>query len=149
MFLGDKMIDTCSGCFLCDECLACEDMCEKLRSKFPFTGYCEDALIAKPRNKKKGKRKTGTAYRREMRRKHDKDLAWIINHCGYNPSAGYMDWDLVDGVWQPVGKYIKYPKNSKAQRFWKRHSNKVVRKKREIFRGNQYRKCFDYWWILY
>ena len=31
----------------------------------------------------------------------------------------------------------------------KRHSNKIVRKKKEIFRGNQYRKCFDYWWTLY
>ena len=80
---------------------------------------------------------------------HNKDLTWIIHNCGYNPAVGYIDWDWVDGIWQPVGKYIKYPKNSNAQQYWKRHSNKIVRKKNEIFRGNQYRKCFDYWWTLY
>ena len=163
------MIDTASYYFLCDECPACEGVdyrlriateggcdpqleycwCDKQQSKFLFSGYCEDALVEKPRTKKKGKRKTGIAYRREMKAKHNKDLAWIIYNCGYNPAIGYIDWDWVDGVWQPVGKYIKYPKNSNAQQYWKRHSNKIVRKKNEIFRGNQYRKCFDYWWILY
>ena len=163
------MIDTASYYFLCDECPACEGVdyrlriateggcdpqleycwCDKQQSKFLFSGYCEDALVEKPRTKKKGKRKTGIAYRREMKAKHNKDLTWIIHNCGYNPAIGYIDWDWVDGIWQPVGKYIKYPKNSNAQQYWKRHSNKIVRKKNEIFRGNQYRKCFDYWWTLY
>ena len=50
---------------------------------------------------------------------------------------------------QQVGKYIKYPKNSNAEHFWKRHSNRIIRRRNEIYRGNQYRKCFDYWWTLY
>ena len=52
----------------------------------------------------------GRAYRRAMRDKKDRRLRNIITNCGYIPHAGYIDWDLVDGVWQPVGKYIKYPK---------------------------------------
>lgn len=89
------------------------------------------------------------AYRRAMERKHKRDLLRIISYSGYKPHIGYLDWDRVNGVWQPVGKYIKYPKNSDAQRYWKRHSNKIIRRRNEIYRGNQYRKCFDYWWTLY
>lgn len=121
----------------------------KVQTEFFISGCCEDAYVDKPRKKKKGKRKTGMEYRRTMAIKHRDDLMWIINHCGYNPMAGYVDWDWVDGKWQPVGKYIKYPKNSNAQRHWKRYSNKIVRRSKEVFRGNQYRKCFDYWWTLY
>ena len=163
------MIDTGNSFFMCDECPISEGVdhrlrlaqecgytpqleycgCDKVQAEFFQSGYCEDAYIAKPRKRKKGKRRTGSAYRREMEIKHRKDLIWIIHNCGYNPAAGYIDWDWVDGIWQPVGKYIKYPKNSNAQRYWKRHSNKIVRKRNEVFRGNQYRKCFDYWWTMY
>ena len=89
------------------------------------------------------------AYRRAMEIKHKRDLLRIISYSGYKPHIGYIDWDRVDDVWQPVGKYIKYPKNSNAQRYWKRHSNKIIRRRNEIYRGNHYRKCFDYWWTLY
>lgn len=95
------------------------------------------------------KRKTGRVYRREMKIKHRKELMQIIRNCGYNPSVGYTDWDWADGVWQPVGTHIKYPKNSNPQKYWKRHSNKILRQRKEIYRGNQYRKCFDYRWTLY
>ena len=89
------------------------------------------------------------AYRRRIKELKKKRLMQIINTGGYNPARGYVDWGLVNGQWRPVGKYIKYPKNSNAERYWKRHSNRIVRKKNEIYRGNQYRKCFDYWWTLY
>ncbi len=96
-----------------------------------------------------GQRKTGRAYRRRMRVKHNKKRIWIIHNCRYNPCIGHVDWERVDGVWQSVGKYVKYPQNSDAQRYWKRHSNRIIRRRKEIFRGNQYRKCFAYWWMLY
>lgn len=89
------------------------------------------------------------AYRRAMEIKHKRDLLRIISYSGYKPHIGYIDWGRVNGVWQPVGKHIKYPKNSNAQRYWKRHSNKIIRRRNETYRGNQYRKCFDYWWTLY
>lgn len=94
-------------------------------------------------------KQTNSAYRRAMERKHKRDLLRIISYSGYKPHIGYIDWARVNGVWQPVGKYIKYPKNSNAQRYWKRHSNKIIRRRNEINRGNQYRKCFDYRWTLY
>lgn len=163
------MIDVGNCYFACDECPISEGVerrlraakeggydpqfeycgCDKVQTEFFISGCCEDAYVDKPRKRKKGKRKTGMEYRRAMAIKHRDDLMWIINHCGYNPMAGYVDWDWVDGKWQPVGKYIKYPKNSNAQRYWKRYSNKIVRRSKEVYRGNQYRKCFDYWWTLY
>lgn len=90
----------------------------------------------------------GSAYRREMTRLKEKRLRQIITTCGYNPSAGYIDYDYVDGVWQPVGKYIKYPKSSKRQKFYKKYSNRIVRRSSLPTKGNGYRRHFDYWWEI-
>lgn len=99
--------------------------------------------------KHSGHRKTGRAYRRLMK-KHKKDrLMKIIQSVGYNPAAGYVEWDEVDGKWQPVGKYIKYPKNSNMQRYLKRQSSKKARRSDLPLKGNEYRKHSEYWWILY
>ncbi len=163
------MIDAGDRYFACDECPISEGVlhrlqaakdcghdpqleycgCDKVQTEFFVGGCCEDAYVDKPHKKTKGKRRTGMAYRRAMAVKHRDGLIKIINNIGYNPCVGYVDWDWVDGIWQPVGKYIKYPKNSNAQRYWKRHSNKIVRKSREPYRNNQYRKCFDYWWTIF
>ena len=94
-------------------------------------------------------RKTGRAYRRAMRRKHNNDRKRIILRKKYDPRPGHLDWKRVDGVWQPVGNHIKYPKNSRIQRFWKGRSNRIVRKTTEIYKGNQYRKCSEYAWMLF
>ena len=98
---------------------------------------------------KSGKRRTGRAYRRKMERRHRKELRWIILNCGYRPNIGHIDWAWVDGVWEPVGNHIKYPRDSKAQHYWKRHSNKIIRRRKEAGQGSWYRKCFDYRWTLY
>jgi len=164
------MIDVGSCYFACDECPICEGVeyrlriaeeggydpqleycgCDKVQTEFFISGYCEDAFEGKPRAKKKGKRKTGTEYRRAMAVKKRDDLMKIINNIGYNPYVGYVDWDWVDGVWQQTGKYIKYVKNSNSPKYWKRHSNRIVRRSKDsIPRGNQYRKYFDYWWTLF
>lgn len=163
------MIDVGDRYFACDECPINEGVehrlriakndgvnpqfeycgCDKIQTEFFVGGCCEDAYVDKPRGKKKGKRKTGAQYRRAMTVKHRDDRMWIIKNCGYNPSVGYVDCDVQDGIWVWTGNYIKYPKNSNAKQYWKRHSNKIVRKRNEAFRGNQYRKCFDYWWTLY
>lgn len=53
------------------------------------------------------------AYRRTMKAKQNKKLRKIINeYTKYAPHIRYIGWDYVDGVWQSVGKYVKYPKNS-------------------------------------
>lgn len=90
------------------------------------------------------------AYRRAMKAKKDKKLRKIINeYTGYAPHIGYIDWDYVDGVWQPVGKYVKYPKNSAKQKFLKRQTNKKIRKSDISHKGNDYRKHYEYWWTMY
>lgn len=90
------------------------------------------------------------AYRRAMKAKKDKKLRKIINeHTGYAPHIGYIDWDYVNGVWQPVGKYVKYPKNSAKQKFLKRQTNKKIRKLDISHKGNDYRKHYEYWWTMY
>lgn len=92
-------------------------------------------------------RKTGIAYRRHMRVQKKKKRMAIMTY-GYNPTVGYTDWGYQNGVYQPGGNHIKYPKNSKAQAFWKRLSNKRVRRA-EVQSGGAYKKFLDYLWMLY
>lgn len=48
------------------------------------------------------------------------------------------------------GKYIKYPKNSKRQRWLKHQAVKVQRRHEDLpVKGNYYKKIFDYNWNLY
>lgn len=123
--------------------------CDKVDGQFYRCGYCSDAWVSTPEPKKHGARKTGINYRRLQNKKKKDALMRILNY-GYKPYAGWVDWDWVDGVWQQTGDHIKYPKNSKKQAFYKRYTNKKVRRyKGEIPKGNQYRKHFDYWWTLY
>lgn len=118
--------------------------------KFYACGFCSDAFDAQPKRKKHGRRRSGIAYRRSQKKKKDKRLRNIISSGGYKPMIGYIDYGFVDGVWQEVGNHIKYPRNSNAQRFLKRQSNKRVRRYTgNIPKGNSYRKLLDYWWELY
>lgn len=96
---------------------------------------------------KHSSRKTGSAYRRLMYKQKKKRLMRIING-GYNLTA-YVDSDYVDGKRKLTGKHIKYPKNSNQQKFFKRYSNKIARRKELPIKGNGYRRHFDYWWTLY
>ena len=89
------------------------------------------------------------SHRRAIARSKKKKLMKIISTGGYNPARGYVEWDKVDGRWQSVGNHIKYPKNSNKQRFYKRYSNRAVRRNELGQKGNGYRKHFDYWWTLY
>lgn len=81
-------------------------------------------------------------------RKAAKRERWNAQLGRYNPAAGYMGWKKVNGEWVQ-DDHVKYPKNSKKQRYWKRQSNKAIRRSGDVFQGNQYRKCLDYWCKLY
>ena len=123
-----------------------EEMIRKLL-KDDFDEIFEDpnSFVYKPH----GKRKTGSAYRRKMARQKfekKKKIGTYIYH------ACWVDWDEVDGKWMPVGKYIKYPSDSEARSYFKRYSNRKVRRMKydDIpTKGNGYRRQFDYWWTLY
>lgn len=156
--------------FLCDECPLGKDNvqsryerlykygdwqpeycgCDKIGEEhFWIGGFCEDALKYPRPIKKVGKRKTGRAYRRAMSR-HKKNRLLKILTYGYHPEAGYVDWDWVNGTFQQVGNYIKYPKHSHRQVYWKTHSNRVVRRYPGCLpKGNSYRKLFEYMYTIY
>lgn len=132
------MTDVFNSGFICDECL--NECC----------GYkaCDFFEENKSQKKPDKPRKTGAAYRRKMRRKKRKDRMDIMTY-GYKPSAGYTDWGWEDGIFQPVGNHIQYPKNSNRQAFWKAYSNRKVRRYNgEIPKGNSYRKLLDYAWEI-
>lgn len=44
---------------------------------------------------------------------------------------------------------IHYSSRSNAQRMLKKQSNRKVRRSKKILKGAQYRREFDYWWMLY
>ena len=155
--------------FTCDECPACIGFdyrlkvaeeggyepqieycgCDKVQSEFYMGGFCEDAFVDEVKCRKANPRKTGSAYRRMMKKQKKDRLMEIITRGRHNSAAGYVDCDFVDGEWKPVGKYIKYPRNSNKQRFFKRYSSKRVRRRDLPFKGNGYRRYCDYWWALY
>lgn len=155
--------------FICDECPLCEGAehrletaavlwiepqvdhcgCDKVQTEFSIGGYCEDAFEQVPTQRTNGSRKTGSAYRRQMRRQK-RDRQMEIMTYGYHPAAGYTDWGWVDGVYQPAGDHIQYPKNSNRQVYWKNQSNRKVRRyKGDLQKGNAYRKLFEYTWMVY
>lgn len=101
------------------------------------------------KDKPAGKRKTGRAYRRMMSIRKNDDRMRITNY-GYAPHRGYIDWGFSGQTLYHSGKYIKYPKNSNCQRWIKRETSKRSRNCEQVpWKGNYYRRLFDYWWTLY
>lgn len=150
--------------FACDECGICEQLerrmqiareygedvqfdhcsCDKIDAEFFAGGYCEDAFVKRFPAKSEGKRKTGREYRRKMHRKNIQkcrnrdNWVWGVHVAGR--------WDGDEYV---LGSYIKRPKSSANKVFFKRVSNKKVRRSKEILpKGNGYRRLFDYRWTI-
>ena len=88
----------------------------------------------------------GKAYRRDMEAKNDRRLRKIITECRCTPIVGCIERELVDGVLQPVGDHIRYPKNSNIQKYLKRQTRRKVRRSAPFQNGNSYRKCIEYKW---
>lgn len=127
-------------------CCDPEEMIRKiLKDDFDEIFEDPDSFVYKPH----GQRKTGRIYRRKMDRqkfKKKKEIGTYIYH------ACWVDWDEVDGKWMPVGKYIKYPHDSEMRSYFKKYSNRKVRRAKDDdipMKGNGYRRQFDYWWTLY
>lgn len=123
-----------------------EMTCKKIMDDLDELFEEYDRIDHRPR----GKRKTGNAYRRKMNRKVFAKKKDIGTYSFYGP---WVDWDYdANGNWMPVGKYIKYPKNGDARRYFKNYSNRKLRRSKIDTvpgKGNGYRKQFDYWWTLY
>ena len=94
-------------------------------------------------------RRSGTAYRREMRVRKNDRLMRIVTRS-YIPHAGYIDYGFDGDTLLHSGKYIKYPKNSNCQRWIKRETSRRFRNCKNLpKKGNHYRRLFDYWWTMY
>ena len=91
----------------------------------------------------------GKAYRRRMQQKKYNRLRTIITGNRCIPNAGYMRYGFVDGVWKPVSAYILYSKNSNVQKYLKKRSRRKIRRSKQLFQGNSYRKQMEYHWELY
>lgn len=67
----------------------------------------------------------------------------------------FLDWRIysmgwIDGNYVEVGTHVQFSKNSNAQRYWKRQSNKKIRRYKEnIPHGCHYKKLFPYLWKIY
>lgn len=156
--------------FICDECPICEGVehrlelakefggepqldycsCDKIQERFWLGGYCCDAFAnADRKNMNAAHKKSGRAYRRKQRRYKRERLKKILSYGGI-PALDCSEWKKIGGRYRAVGAYIKYPKNSKNKKFWKAHSNKIVRQnKGGVPSGKAYRRCFDYAWSIY
>ena len=88
----------------------------------------------------------GKDYRRDMQDKKDRRLRKIIARRHSGPLVGYIPREWNDGVCQPAGDYIRYPKNSNIQKYLKRQSRRKVRRSAPFQNGNSYRKCIEYKW---
>lgn len=86
-------------------------------------------------------------------KKKRRERNMVLSASGYCPSRGYVDYDFVDGEWVPVGKYVKYPHDSRRQRDLKRQTHKRNRQfdideDSHYGKGNSYRRALDYKWEL-
>ena len=109
-----------------------------------------DSCQNTPSDKPIGRRKTGRAYRREMKRRKYQRRNGIITRGGYDPRVGYLRYDYVDGVWQPTSLVIRYPKHSNCQKWIKNETSARTRHCDHLpSKGNFYRRLFDYWRTMY
>ena len=80
----------------------------------------------------------GRAYRRRMTRKKEKRRRWLIRECSST------------GDYAEIGTHVQFYKNSNAQHYWKRQSNKKIRRYKEnIPHGCHYKRLFPYSWKIY
>lgn len=88
------------------------------------------------------------AYRRHKKRQKTKRLMEIEDHTYIGTLWFNYGFDEA-GNWKRIGAYPKRQKNSNKQRFYKRYSNRIIRKSETVYQNGKYRKVFDYWWTLY
>lgn len=123
-----------------------------LEEELEFDDFAEEYFIEEEFPRKERLKK---AKRRKATIKHNrKDLKRVIT-CPHSWRGvhGYVDWDFVDGQFKPVGKYVKYPRNSVNQRDFKRLTSKRNRQIKidedsGFSKGNSYRRVFDLKWEL-
>ena len=153
------MYELSNSYFHCDECPVCNGMtgydpkfehysCYKTGGLLGDAGCCEDAFDQKAPTNHKGGRNTGRAYRRKMSALKKKERMKRSSYSGY--LSGHPNWGYVNGVYDEIGTYLQYPRDSEVKGYLKKLSNRTVRRCKDLPSGRcGYRKCFDLWWALY
>ena len=103
--------------------------------------------MARPKNK----------YERRMANRRRLERLYDNGSNSYYPSGVVFIVNDENYYRRPIGKeyYIretyskKYSSQQNVTKYFKRLSNKKLRKSEGTFKGNQYRKVFDYWYTLY
>lgn len=122
--------------------------CDKTGGKMYAFGTCGEEYLECQPIQEKSKRRHGRAYRRLMTRKKEKRRRWLIREC--SSTGGYIAWGWIDGDYTEIGTHVQFPKNSNAQRYWKRQANKKIRRyKEDIPHGGYYKRLFPYLWKIY
>lgn len=88
-------------------------------------------------------------------RRPDAESGWLFEIKSEVPinGNGWIYGPHLRGHWEGdkfvLGSYVKHPQNSSNKAFFKRVSNKKVRRSNGVpAKGNGYRKIFDYWWTI-
>ena len=76
------------------------------------------------------------AYRKKQDARHKKQLRDISTYSSF------------PGVSKKNGYYVVNGRG-RASKYLKKQSNRKLRRNCVVYKGNQYRKVFDYWWTLY
>jgi hypothetical protein len=88
----------------------------------------------------------GRDYRRTVASDKKNRRIKILMDYNHMSRIGSIECNFVNGVWKPTGTHIKYPKNSKMQKYLKKQSRRKVRRSEPYPKGNSYRKCMEYHW---
>lgn len=95
-------------------------------------------------HKSRGERRANNAAKYRRRSKI------ITQDKRYNPIREYFPYRMEHGAWVEDTTHIRYPQNSRHQRWLKRATSKKTRIAKDIPRkGNHYRRIHEYWWDLF
>lgn len=122
--------------------------CEKVGGKHYAFGWCSDCGEIDYTNQLKILRNKST--KRSRKEKYNNKLKRLYDSCrGYPSPVIKYDWINFEDVELPYYKR-SYKGNHKGSRykFYKKHSNKLVRRSNYISNYGGYKKIFDYWWTV-
>jgi len=111
--------------------------CDKIGSKTGWCGFCEDAFKQEqqliPIN---NKRRPTRRIQKEIHTEKIKNLYKFTRRRWSSPYYEYED------------RLIRSNFSWRTKRFYKKHSNQQVRKCEDVSNGNNYRKVFDYQYMI-
>lgn len=88
------------------------------------------------------------AYRRHKKRQKTARLMTIESYTFIGTI--WFNWEFDEhGEWRRVGTYPKRKKHSHVQRFYKKYSNRLIRRSGKAYQNGDYRKAFDYWYTIW